>query len=425
MRTYKHVYFVIALVILCSVTPVQAQVTLDGEFRIRWYSDVYECTRDARDKENYMRVFARMHSLWKASDIASVNMEMATVTENPNSPTRNISGTGVYKYAITQLYAELNKTDYWGLDAIRLRAGRQQFQIGNGLVMGESNYYIDRFDGARVDLAYDKFTLTGFGAIYGQNVSASGLYPDPGSDQIYVVKAGAEVEKQELMAYYLVDKPRGDYNDYYILGGGVASSLMKGHLEYFGEFAYQKFNTPDGAPKKHGIGYMAGVAYRFAWGPFKSIKVETKYAAMQGDDSTTADQEIFSPQFPNFFWGERTGYANGVAGGDYPYHQKNLEGCRIWYSRIYFVPKIAPKVRLQFQYTNVNEYKNNDGYNSMDDELAVKLYYTFSSNVQAQFRYGRVLAKDSDYDPQKTNVVTSSKDRYDMNRYMFDLQIQF
>ena len=170
---------------------------------------------------------------------------------------------------------------------------------------------------------------------------------------------------------------------------------------------------------------MYGAAYRFSYGPFKSIKVESKYAAYQGDDKSTTKIEQFSPQYPSFFWGERTGYVNGEIGGDQPHANRNLEGCRIWYSRIYFVPYMFPKVRVQFQYTKVNEYVNNDGYNSMDDEWAIKVYYSLTKNTQMQFRYGRVIPKDKDFDVNKSGSISSTEDRVGMNRYMLDFQVSF
>lgn len=423
MNTARFNLFVL-ITLLCTAETF-AQLKVDGDFRLRWYSDVFTNSMDNRGKENYMRLFGRLHTTVRASDIINFNAELLTVTDNPDSPTRNISGTGSMHYAISQIFAELNTPEFLLFDATRLRVGRQQFQIGNGLTFGESHYYLDKFDGARLDLAYDIYSLTAFGAITGQNVSSSGLYPDPGSDQIYVVKVGAEYFNQDLMAYYVLDKPRGDFNDSYTIGGGLASNYYSGRLEYFGEFAYQKFHTAEGTAGKSGIGYMAGAAYRFSWGPFKSIKVESKFAAYQGDDKSTREIEQFSPRYPSFFWGERTGYVNGEVGGDQPHANRNLEGCKIWYSRLYFIPYMMPKVRVQFQYTNVNEYINNDGYNTMDDEWAIKVYYNFTSSTQMQFRYGRVVPKDKDFDVNNGGSISSTEDRVGLNRYMLDFQISF
>lgn len=410
---------------LLNTSGVRAQVKFDGDFRLRWYSDVFNRSMDDREKENYMRLYGRLRVSARASDLVNFNAELSTVTDNPNAPTRNISGTGSMHYALSQIYGEINSADFLMFDATRVRLGRQQFQIGNGMSFGESSYYNDKFDGARVDLAYDIFDFTAFGAITGQNVSTSGLYPDPGSDQIYVAKGGANVFNQDIMAYYILNKPRGAFNDSYILGTGIASNWLGGRFEYFGEFAYQKFNTAEGTPEKAGIGYMGGAAYRFSWGPFKSIKVESKYAAYQGDNPNTAKVEMFSPAYPSFFWGERTGYVNGDIGGDYPYNTRNPEGCRIWYSRIYVIPYFMPKLRVQFQYTNVNEYKNYDGYNSMDDEWAVKAYYSVSKNATVQVRYARVIPKGDDRDMDGGGTISSSEDRLGIDRYMFDFQISF
>lgn len=423
----KSLRFLVFVLFIFSAffTESRAQLKLDGSFRLRWYSDVFSETMDGRDKENYMRLYGKLHSTVKASDIIDFNVELLSVTDNPNSPTRNISGTGSMRFAISQIFAELNTANFFVLDALRFRAGRQQFQLGNGLSFGESHYYLNKFDAARLDLAYDRYTLTAFGSITGQNVSQSGLYPDPGSDQIYVMRGSADVYNQDIMAYYILNKPRGDFNDSYVLGGGVASNYFGGRLEYFAEAAYQRFNTPPNTPVKAGIGYMAGAAYRFGFSPFKSIKVESKYAAYEGDDKSTTDIEQFSPPYPSFFWGERTGYVNGEVGGDHPHANRNLEGCRIWYSRIYFIPLLIPKLRVQFQYTMVNEYINNDAYNSMDDEWAVKVYYNFTTDTQFQFRYGRVLPNDKDFDVNKSGAISSTEDRVTIDRFMMDFQISF
>lgn len=417
-------FFIVFVALLC-LTETHAQLKFDGDFRLRWYSDDYIHTMDGRGKENYIRMFGRLHLTARASDMVNFNTELATVTDNPASPTRNISGTGSMRYAISQIFAEVNSPNFTIFDATRLRVGRQQFQVGNGLSFGESSYYLDKFDGVRVDLAYDIYNFTAFGAITGQNLSPSGLYPDPGSDQIYVVKGGVNLYDQDIIVYGISDKPRGDYNDSYIIGTGLASTALNGKLEYFGEFAYQKNNTADGTPKIDGIGYMGGASYQFRFGPFKSVKIESKYAAYQGDTSNSMHIKRFSPRYPNFFWGERTGYVNGEIGGDQPNSGRNFEGCRIWYSRIYFIPYFMPKLRLQFQYTNVSEYKNLDGYNSMDDEYAIKLYYSLSSHAQFQFRYGRVIPNGADFDVNNDGNISSTEDRVGLNRYMLDFQISF
>jgi hypothetical protein len=170
---------------------------------------------------------------------------------------------------------------------------------------------------------------------------------------------------------------------------------------------------------------MGGVSYRWGMGPFRSIKIETRYAAYQGDDAKTEKIEQFSPPYPDFFWGSRVGYVNGDVGGDYPRNSQNLEGSRIWYSRIYFIPKVLPKVRLQFQYVKVNEYVDNDNYNSMDDEFSARLYYSVTNNSAFQLRFSRVIPNADDKDRDGNGSITSSEDRVSVNTVMLEWQIEF
>jgi len=403
-----------------------SQFNLSGDFRERWYSDQFHSTMDNRGPEDYLRTLGRLRSQIKLDNYSNFDVEVITVNENESIPTRNIGGTGNMAFGISQCFADVIRPNFLGLDLARLRVGRQQFAIGNGLVFGDSYYYLDKFDGGRLDLGYDIFNLTLFGAITGQNLSTSGLYPDPGSDQIYVSKLGANIYKQDLMAYGVLQHLRGLYNDNYTIGVGDASSLLNSNLEYFGEFAYQKFNTAPGLPKMHGIGYMAGLSYKWEIGPFRTIKFESSYAAYQGDDKKTTDViERFAPPFPSFFWGEATGYVNGTIGGDQPHEGMYSDGCRIWYTRIYFVPRMFPGLRLQFSYCHVRDYINTDNYNEHDDELAVRLYYNLSQNVRLQFRYGRVLPNGPAYDINQSGSISSTEDRFSETRFMTEVYVQF
>lgn len=422
-------HYLLTTLFICGILlfngKIKAQMNIEGDFQVRWYSDSFQDTRDNRGKENYMRYLGRVRNLFKVSDEVTFNSELTTVIQNRVPTVRNIVGTGNMQYSITQMYAEVTKPNFLIFDVMRLRAGRQPFGVGSGLSFGESYYYLNKFDGARVDLAYGDIALTLFGAITGQNLSESGIYPEPGSDQIYTARLSTSLFEQNIMGYYILQKPRGSFNDNQIFGLGATGSFLNNRLEYFGEFAYQKFNTPDGLPQKAGIGYMGGIGYRFSWGPFRSIKVETRYAAYQGDDASTEKKEIFSPAYPNFFWGDRTGYANGEIGGTYPNNGRNPEGSKIWYSRIYFIPKVLPDLRIQFQYVNVKEYIDNDGYNSKDNEFSTRLYYKISNNTQIEFRYTRGIPNEEDKDLNNNGSITSTEDRFSFNRIMLQLQLNF
>ncbi len=310
-------------------------------------------------------------------------------------------------------------------DLMRARIGRQQFPIGKGLSQGDSYYNFDRFDAIRFDFALRSYTLSTFSAITEQNLSATGLYPDPGSDQLHIVRLTRPIMKQEFMGYYIYNRLRGQFNDSYIIGGGFNGDAKKGRLTYFLEVAHQTFHTLDGLPEKGGIGYMGGISYRWTWGPFRSIKVETRYAAYQGDDASTEKVEQFSPLYPSFFWGSRVGYVDGAIGGDYPNTGHNLEGSRIWYTRIYFIHKNLPKLRVQLHYIKMEEYVNNDNYNSFDDELSLNMYYQLSTQTQLQFRACRNFPNDDDYDLDGGGTISWGEDRVEMTRFMMEFQVKF
>jgi hypothetical protein len=404
-----------------------AQLDIGGDFRIRWYRDAYSQVQDNRGTAEYFRMLGRINASFKASDLVRLNVEVMNLNnESLPMPMRGFSGNGPIHFAVSQMYGEVLKTDFYGLDMVRLRAGRQQFSIGEGLVFGESYYYYDKFDGGRLDIAYSPFNLTLFGAIYGQELSSNGYWAQEASDQIYAAKLGANVYDQDMMLYGVLNRPRGDFNDSYILGAGSSGSFLGDKLEYMVDAAYQKFNQPPGGFAKAGIGYMGSLAYSFSYAFFKTIKLESKYAAFQGDDPNTSKIEQFSPPFPDFDFGERTGFVNQVVGGAYPHEDKNMEGTRIWYSRIYFIPKVLPKVRLQFQYTRVNPYTaRTDGYNEFDSEFSIKLYYNLTRSIQFQARYERVIPNDVDKDLNKNGVISSLEDRYNLDSFMFEFKFKF
>ncbi len=402
-----------------------AQINVEGDFRMRWYSDSFGWARDNRGQENYMRYLGRLRAKAKVTSNTSFNTELITLIDSPGQPVRNIAGTGPMRFGVSQIYAEMSEPDVLIFDLARIRVGRQQFPIGNGLSFGDSYYYLDKFDGGRLDLAYFPVTVSLFGAITAQNLSSSGLYPDPGSDQIYAVKIGGNILQQDLLLYGIQQKLRGPFNDNIVYGAGATGEIYFKDLEYFAEGAYQLFNQAPGLPEKAGMGYMGGIGYRWGLGPFRSIKVETRYAAYQGDDASTKEIEQFSPPYPNFFWGSRVGYVNGDVGGDYPRNNQNLEGSRIWYTRLYVIPTMLPKLRVQLQYIAVNEYVDNDGYNSMDDEVSLRFYYTVTNNSAFQFRFARAIPNADDKDRDGGGQITSSEDRVSVNSFMLEWQIEF
>jgi hypothetical protein len=416
--------YLLVFIAVC-MHPVSAQFNVEGDFRVRWYSDRFYDTQDGRGHENYMRYLSRLRAKTRVSQSTTFFAELISLIDNPGQPVRNIAGTGPMRFGISQIYAEYTEQDFLFFDVTRVRVGRQQFPIGNGLSMGESYYYLDKFDAGRLDLAFDPFTLSTFAAITGQNLSSSGLYPDPGSDQLYAAKLSTNFMKQDVIAYVLQQKLRGAFNDNIVFGGGLNGSIYFKDLDYFVEAAMQTFNTPPGQPEKGGTGYMTGIGYRWGMGPFRSIKVETRYAAYEGDDAKTAAIEQFSPPYPNFFWGNRVGYVNGDVGGDFPRNSRNLEGTTMWYSRVYFILREMPKLRTQLQYIKVGEYVDNDGYNSMDDEFSIRFYYTVNSQSSLQFRFSRVIPNGRDKDMSGDGNLSSSEDRYGSNSYMFEWQIGF
>lgn len=417
---------VCSLVLLISPIARAAQFDVDGDFRLRQYSDSFEETLDDRGTENYFRYLGHIRARAIVNPKASFYTELTTWTlSNEEVPARNIAGTGRMQWGISQIFAELIQPKFLVFDLFRARVGRQQFPIGEGLSQGESSYFEDRFDAIRFDMSYRAWVFSTFAAITEQNLSESGLYPDPGSDQLYIARLSRAIGNQTVMGYYIYNKLRGVYNDSYILGGGFNGSYMDNHLQYFGEFAYQEFNTLSGLPDKGGVGYMAGISYRWSMGPFKSIKAETKYAAYQGDDSSTDKVEIFSPLYPSFFWGSRRGYVDGGIGGDFPYNGRNPEGSRLWFTRVYVVPSKLPQLRVQLQYLVINEFVDNDGYNSMDDEIALKVYYEVSPQARIQVRVARNLPNGDDKDLNESGTIGSTEDRYEQTRFMTELQVKF
>jgi len=415
-----------AVLFFMSFSNSFAQMNFDGDFRFRWYNDKFTETMDGRDRENYIRYLGRIRANIRSTSNITFNTEVTTVVESPNTVSaRNIAGSGKLNFKISKIYAELTESNLLYMDVVRVRVGRQPFGMGSGLSFGESYYFLEKFDGVRVDAAYKNYSLTLFGAITGQNLSESGLYPEPGSDQVYVARLTGNFYDQSLMGYFIKEKLRGSFNDNYIFGGGLSGAFLNNRLDYFAEFAHQTFNTPPSLPKKSGIGYMAGIGYRFTLGPFRSIKVETRYAAYQGDDANTEKIERFSPSYPSFFWGDRAGYVNGEIGGLYPNRGRNPEGSRIWYSRIYFIPKALPDLRVQFQHLVNKEYVDNDGYNTFDNEFSARIYYKILKNAQLQLRYSRGIPNGEDIDLNQSGTISSTEDRISYHRIMMEISLVF
>ncbi len=419
--------FVILFSIILLSIPVKGQFNVEGDFRVRWYNDKFYDARDDRGDETYMRYLGRLKANIKAARNISFTTELLTMIENPSNTARirNIVGTGPMRYTISQIYSEISESNFLIFDVVRIRAGRQPFGVGSGLSFGESYYFVDKFDGARLDVAYNPLTLTLFGAITGQNLSETGLYPEPGSDQIYTARLATTVMNQNLMGYYMLQRLRGSFNDNQIFGFGATGDFLNKRLDYFAEFAAQSFNTAPGLPEKRGIGYMGGVGYRWAWGPFRSIKVEARYAAYQGDDASTGKIEQFSPPYPSFFWGDRNGYVNGEIGGDLPWRDRGLEGSRILYGRIYVIPQSLPNLRIQLQYLKMNEYVDNDNYNTKNDEISLRLYYKLFNQSQLSFRFSRSFPNGEDKDLNNSGTIASSEDRVAYSRIMVELRVVF
>jgi hypothetical protein len=293
------------------------------------------------------------------------------------------------------------------------------------LTLGDSYYMLDNYDGVRLDFSYRLWTLGLFGAITKQEVSPSGFYPKPGSDQLYAVKLEYELYNHVLLAYSVYEKQRGYFNDNIIAGIGSNGSIVLKDIKYFGEFAVQRFNTLEGLPEKGGVAYMAGVSYQWTMGPFRLIKAEFRSAGYQGDDASTDKIETFEPYYPNWYWGDRTAYANGSVGGDYPHRGIRPEGSRIWYGRIYFCPAAVPEVRLQFQYADVGDWINNDNITEPNDEFGIKLYYDVNANVLFQARYFRRITNSDDLDVNQSDTITLSEDKFGAQRIMLGFEIRF
>lgn len=414
-----------ALAVLLLASAARAQFQISGDFMTRNYWEFTSGDLDNRENMEYMRFLGKMTALAPIGKNARFQTDLVTISDNPVYPSRSLAGTGGIRFGVSQIYGEFTEPNFLVFDMARIRFGRQHYEVGNALTMGESYYQLNQYDGIRADFARQNWTLGLFGAITEQELTPDGFYPEANSDQLYVAQVQYEMQKHALLGYSIYEKERGDFNDNVIFGGGSSGSFLLPKLKYYAEVAHQTFNTPSGLPDKGGVGYMAGINYSWSMPHFRSVKAEIQTAAYQGDDASTDKVEIFSPIYPSWWWGDRTGYASGTIGGDYPNNNKQVEGSRVWYGRIYFSPSLLPKARIQFQYVTVGDFVNNDNYTEPDDEFGVKVYYQISDNVRVQGRYFKRLPNAEDFDLNGDGAISRIEDKVTAERLMFEFRVQF
>ncbi len=428
MQMSKHSHCLMVLVaaaLSLAATAARAQFQLSGDFMTRNYWESFSGDRDNRENLEYMRFMGQLTALAPLGTNGKFRTDLVTISDNPVYPSRSLAGLGGIRFGLSQIYGEFTQPEFLGFDMARVRFGRQHYELGNGLVLGESYYQLEDYDGIRADFARDALTVGVFGAITQQALTPDGFYPEPQSDQLYVAQAQYALKDHTLLAYSVYEKKRGDFNDNIIVGAGSSGNIVLPKLVYFAEIAQQTWNTPTGLPDKAGIGYMAGVSYSWSMPHIRSAKAEIRTAAYQGDDASTVDEEMFSPYYPSWWWGDRTGYANGNIGGDYPNRDKQVEGSRVWYGRVYMSPTFLPKSRIQLQYVTVGDYVNNDNYTEPDDEFGVKLYYDINDNVSIQGRYFRRIPNGGDFDQNGDGNISQIEDKVTANRLMFEFRVQF
>jgi hypothetical protein len=424
--TFRRCIMAAATLGLLVALPAQGQVRFGGDFMMRFYNEKFDNTMDNREGLNYTRVRARLSMDAPIGKTAGVHTDFVTVSSNPTLPARAIGGLGPLSYGISQIYGDMVTPNVPMWDLTRIRVGRQHYSLGDGLTLGDSYYQLNQYDAGRVDLMRGSWTLGLFGSITRQEVTADGYYPKPGSDQLYVAKVESELYDHVLLAYSAYEKQRADFNDNVVFGLGARGHLFTRDIEYSGEFASQDFNTLPGLPDKGGIAYMGGLSYTWSMGPFRTVKAEFRTAGYQGDDPSTREIETFEPYYPAWAWGDRVGYVNGDVGGDYPHDGKRLEGSRIYFSRIYFSPSAWPDFRLQLQYATVDAWeKSNSGATGSSDEYGVKLYYSVNQNVRLQARYFLRTQGGGDADVNDSGVISSSEDKYDARRIVFEFLYKY
>jgi len=421
-----HRFIILVTVAVAAlVTSAAAQFQVNGDFMTRNYVEKYSDSRYERENLEYMRFLGRLTAKAPLGKSGMFRTDLVTISDNPVYPSRSLAGTGGIQFGISQIYGEVTSPDFLVFDLSRLRFGRQHYELGSGLTMGESYYQLEDYDGIRADFMKRNWTLGLFGAITDQTLTASGFYPEAQSDQVYVAQIQYEFHKQTLLGYSVYEKERGEFNDNVTYGIGSSGTVFKPKLNYFVEVAHQSYHTLSGLPEKAGTGYMAGVSYSWSMPHFRTVKAEVRTAGYQGDDASTDALEIFSPIYPSWWWGDRTGFVNGNVGGDYPNNNKQVEGSRVWYGRIYFSPTFLPKSRIQFQYTTVADWVNNDDYTEPDDEVGVKVYYQINNNVRVQGRYFRRMPNGEDFDLNGSGTISRIEDKVTAERLMFECRVQF
>ena len=73
----------------------------------------------------------------------------------------------------------------------------------------------------------------------------------------------------------------------------------------------------------------------------------------------------------------------------------------------------------------MNEYIDNDNYNSKDDEISLRLYYKLFNQSQLSLRYTHSFPNDEDKDINNSGLLSSSEDRVAYSRIMLELRVVF
>lgn len=417
----KRIFFLIAAFLFLSQDAF-AQLNIGGDFRARWLHDTFRNAEDERPDLNYLRYLGRINASARVMDRTSFHGEFTTFTlPNPLSPARNVVGTGDMSYGISQLYGETVFTEVPFIEATRMRVGRQPFPIGSGLSQGDSAYFINNFDGVRLDLSFWRLRLSMMSAITDKDISSGGYFPEPGGDMIHIGRLATDIGDQNIMGYFIYNRLDGIYNDNYIAGVGGRGTIID-EMDYYWEAAHQTYNVAPGLPEMSGFGTMSSLRYRWQMGPLRWFLLEGRHAAYQGNNPDTDRVERFSPLYPSFFWGDRSGFVNPVIGGDWPRNgRQRPHGSHMFYGRMYVVPNVLPQLRIQLQYIHAREFVDHDNYNPYDDEFSLRMYYTVSTNNRFQLRYVRVMPNEDDY----RDRVTSLLDRYTRNRVMLEWRVRF
>ncbi len=102
MKKIKYIHFLTiwSVVLFAGLVPrASAQFNVEGDFRVRAYSDGFRDALDQRGTENYLRYLGRIRAKAAVSQQTSFYVEFITqIANNPVSPVRNIGGTGKMQY---------------------------------------------------------------------------------------------------------------------------------------------------------------------------------------------------------------------------------------------------------------------------------------------------------------------------------------